>query len=202
MIKEKKCKGQGIAIGYGCGKMTKVENRIYGLGKMCGCYSDWLLNSEPGKIKMQKALLKVQKPRLEFEKAEKETKEKKGISGALLVTKTVVHAYVRERDKGKNCISCGCQWNDFFQAGHHYKSETYTTLKFNLDNIHGQCQQCNLRKDGNFDEYALNLPYRIGIKRYNDLQSLASIDKQFSKVWNLENLKEIRENIKKLKKSL
>lgn len=202
MIKEKKCKGQGVAIGYGCGKMTKVEHRIYGLGKMCGCYSDWLLNSEPGKIKMQKALQKAQKPRLEFEKVQQENKEKKGISGALLVTKTLVHAYVRERDKNKPCISCGCQWNSDFQAGHHYAAGSFETLRFNLDNIHGQCQQCNLYKEGNFDNYALNLPFRIGIKKYNDLQSLASIDKQFSKVWNLENLKEIREKVKILKKSL
>ena len=202
MIKEKKCKGQGKAFGFGCGKMTKVENRIYGLGKMCGCYSDWLLNSDAGKVKMQQSISKVQKPRLEFEKAEKDLKEKKGISGALLVTKTLVHAYVRERDKGKPCISCGTPWNSDFQCGHHYKSETFVTLRFNLDNLNGQCQQCNLRKEGAFDNYALNLPYRIGIKKYNDLQSLASIDKQFSKVWNLENLKEIMENVKKLRKDL
>lgn len=202
MIKEKKCKGQGKAIGFGCGKMTKVENRVYGLGKMCGCYSDWLLNSENGKILMQKSILKVQKPRLEFEKAEKELKEKKGISGALLVTKTLVHAYVRERDKYKPCISCGGQWNDTFQAGHFYAAGSFETLRFNLDNIHGQCEKCNLFESGNFENYSLKLPYRIGIKKYNDLQSLASIDKQFTKVWNLENLKEIRDKIKILKKSL
>ena len=202
MIKEKKCKGQGKAFGFGCGKMTKVENRIFGLGKMCGCYSDWLLNSDAGKLKMQQSISKVQKPRLEFEKAEKELKEKKGISGALLVTKTLLHAYVRERDKNKNCVSCGTQWNDTFQAGHFYAAGSFETLRFNLDNINGQCQQCNLYLAGNYENYALNLPFRIGIKKYNDLQSLASIDKQFSKVWNLENLKEIRENVKKLRKDL
>jgi len=202
MIKEKKCKGQGKAFGFGCGKMTKVENRVYGLGKMCGCYSDWLLNSDAGKTLMQKSILKVQKPRLEFEKAEKELKEKKCISGALLVTKTLVHAYVRERDKGKNCIACGCQWSEDFHASHFYAAGSFETLRFNLDNIHSGCIQCNLFKEGNFEQYSLNLPFRIGIKKYNDLQSLASIDKQFSKVWNLENLKEIRENVKKLRKDL
>jgi hypothetical protein len=199
MIKEKKCCGQGLAKGFGCGKLTKVENRVYGLGKMCGCYSDWLLNSENGKIKMQKSILKVQKPRLELEQATKEHIEKKGINGALLVTKTIVHAYVRERDKYKNCISCGCQWNDKFQAGHFYAAGSFETLKFNLDNIHGQCEQCNLFKSGNFDNYALRLPERIGIEKYNELVKLASIDKQFSKVWNIDNLQEIRNNIKKLK---
>lgn len=199
MIKEKACKGQGLAIGYGCGKKTNVSNRIYGLGKMCGCYSDWLLNSDNGKIKMQKSLLKVQKPRLELEQAHKEHVEKKGISGALLVTKTIVHACVRERDKGKPCISCGCNWNSDFQAGHYYPAGSFETLKFNLDNIHGQCQKCNLFDSGNFENYTLNLPQRIGLESFESLNHKASIDKQFSKVWNLENLKEIRDNIKKLK---
>jgi hypothetical protein len=200
MIKEKKCKGQGKAFGYGCGKLTNVENRIYGLGKMCGCYSDWLLNSDIGKSILQKSISNVQKPRIELEKAYKEHKEKKGIAGALLVTKTLVHAYVRKRDQGKPCISCGCQWNDKFQAGHYYPGGSFETLKFNLDNINGQCEQCNLFKSGNFENYTLNLPKRIGIDRFDNLVKLAEIDKQFSKVWNLENLKEIRENIKKLNK--
>lgn len=200
MIKQKSCKGQGKAFGYGCGKLTNVENRIYGLGKMCGCYSDWLLNSDIGKSIMFKSINKVQKPRLDFEKAHKENKEKKGIAGALLVTKTLVHAYVRKRDKDMNCISCGCQWNDKFQAGHYYPGGSFETLKFNLDNINGQCEQCNLFKEGNFENYTLNLPKRIGSDRFDNLVKLAEIDKQFSKVWNLEKLKEIRENIKKLNK--
>jgi hypothetical protein len=200
MIKEKKCKGQGKAFGYGCGKLTNVENRIYGLGKMCGCYSDWLLNSDIGKSILQKSISNVQKPRIELEKAYKEHKEKKGIAGALLVTKTLVHAYVRKRDQGKPCISCGCQWNDKFQAGHYYPGGSFETLKFNLDNINGQCEQCNLFKSGNFENYTLNLPKRIGSDRFDNLVKLAEIDKQFNKVWNLENLKEIRENIKKLNK--
>jgi hypothetical protein len=200
MIKQKKCKGQGKAFGYGCGKLTNIENRIYGLGKMCGCYSDWLLNSDIGKSILQKSISNVQKPRIELEKAYKEHKEKKGIAGALLVTKTLVHAYVRKRDQGKPCVSCGCQWNDKFQAGHYYPGGSFETLKFNLDNINGQCEQCNLFKSGNFENYTLNLPKRIGSDRFDNLVKLAEIDKQFSKVWNLENLKEIRENIKKLNK--
>ena len=35
MIKEKKCKGHGVAKGFGCGKMIDVKFRVYGLGKMC-----------------------------------------------------------------------------------------------------------------------------------------------------------------------
>jgi hypothetical protein len=196
MIKEKVCKGIGIAIGFGCGKLTKVENRIYGLGKMCGCYSDWLLNSENGKIKMTKSILKIQKPRLDFESKQLEKKELTRLKLMLNTTKTKVHAYVRNRDIGLNCISCNTPYSDDFQAGHFYPAGSFETLKFHLDNINGQCVQCNLFKDGNFENYSLNLPKRIGLERYQNLVQLAEIDKQFQKVWTVEKLKEIQKLLK------
>ena len=200
MIKEKQCKGQGIAKGYGCGAITSVQNRVYGLGKMCGCYSDWLLNSENGKIKMSKALNHVQKPRLEFEKAETEKKTRSKLKQTHNHTKILVHAYVRERDKGKPCVSCGADWKPDFQCGHHYPAGSFETLKYHLDNLHGQCQGCNLYNSGNFENYALRLPNRIGIENYQNLVKLAEIDKQASKVWNIDSLLEIQKQIKQLTK--
>jgi len=145
---------------------------------------------------------KKEKQAVKFKEFELEHKEEKSLKASLINTRIQVHEYIRLRDKGKNCISCNTTWKSDFEAGHHYSAASFLTLKFNLDNIHGQCVFCNQYKDSNFANYALNIPYRIGIKKYNDLQSLASIDKQFSKVWNLENLKEIRENVKKLRKDL
>lgn len=145
---------------------------------------------------------KKEKQAFKFKEFEQEHNNEKSLKASLINTKMQVHEYVRLRDKGKNCISCNTTWKSDFEAGHHYPAGSFETLKFNLDNIFGQCHFCNNYKGGNFENYALNLPFRIGIKKYNDLQSLASIDKQFSKVWNLENLKEIRENVKKLRKDL
>jgi hypothetical protein len=142
---------------------------------------------------------KKAKANKDFETAEIKDKEEKKLKASLINTKTQVHAYVRNRDKGKPCISCGTNWNQDFQCGHHYKSETFLTLRFNLDNLHGQCRRCNLHLEGAFDNYALNLPNRIGIERYNKLVELASIDKQFEKVWNVDNLKEVRMLLKENK---
>lgn len=199
-VKPKPCKGTGQAKGYGCGITTL--HRTYGLGKMCGCYSGWLLNSDAGKVKLNKVLDRVKKPRLELEKAEKEHKDINLIKNALKTTKTAVHEYVRLRDKGKPCISCGEPWRPGFQAGHYHKAELYETLKFNLLNIHGQCVGCNIHRDGNLEKYNINLPLRIGSEAFNELQKLASVDKHYSKVWNVENLKEIRDNVKRLTKLL
>lgn len=194
-LKEKPCKGIDKAKGYGCGKLTM--HRVHGLGKMC-CYPDWLLNSDAGKAKLSKSIFKVQKPRLDFEKTEIEHKATSELNKAKKLTKTAVHAYVRQRDAGKPCISCGEPWRPDFQAGHYHKAELFETLKFNLDNIHGQCTGCNIHKDGNLEQYNINLPLRIGHERFAALQGLAQIDKHQVKVWNIENLKEIRESVKKL----
>lgn len=200
----KKCQGtkhQGTK-GWGCGKI--VKKRTYGLGEECKCYQKWLLNSELGKIKISKLALKVQAPRIkankEFETAKIEAKSKKSLRTALEYTKKVVHAYVRERDKGKPCVTCETPWNVTFQAGHCYKAETFTSIKFHLSNINGQCVQCNIHYEGRPQEYLLKLPKRIGVEEFRNLEYLASIDKQQSKVWNVFKLEEIRNQIKFLKK--
>jgi len=145
---------------------------------------------------------KIQKQQKEFAVVERKYNDEKKLTASLLNTKTQVHAYVRKRDEGKPCISCNKPHEKTFEAGHHYSANSFLTLKFNLDNINGQCLYCNRHLESNFDNYALNLPNRIGTESYDKLVKLAGVDKQFSKVWNLENLKEIRDNIKKLNKEL
>ncbi len=123
---------------------------------------------------------------------EKEKKDRKKLTTLLKSVKNTCHEYIRLRDKGKPCISCGTQWHQEFQAGHFYKAETFSTIKFNELNIHGQCVQCNIRKDGNNSEYTVRLPDRIGFKDFEHLNYLASIDKKTNFKWERENLIEIR----------
>ena len=154
--KLKPCKGTGNAKGYGCGKPT--FHRVYGLGKMCGCYSDWLLNSEAGKIKLEKSILKATKPRRELEKAEKERKQRNTLSQEIQKTQTIVNRYIRERDKHKPCIVSNIPWMPTFEAGHCYSKKQYSAIRFDYDNLHGQSINSNRFKDGEHDAYLINLP--------------------------------------------
>jgi hypothetical protein len=198
-IKSKPCKGTGKAKGFGCGKLTK--HRVYGIGKMC-CYSDWLLNSENGKIHLEKITLKVTKPRKDFQKFKKERKERIGLASLLESVKTVCHKYIRLRDKGKPCISCQNPYQTNHQAGHFYKAELFSLVRFNEFNINGQCEQCNLRREGNESEYRINLPDRIGEANFNELNKLASFEKRTSHKWDRLNLIEIRNYYKQKIKEL
>lgn len=198
-VKEKPCKGTGNAKGYGCGKLT--QHRIYGLGKMC-CYADWLYNSPKGLEKVRKAALKVSKPRLEYETAKKERKDRNKITTLIESVKTVCHNYIKLRDKGKPCISCGAPYHSEHQAGHYYKAELYSSLKFNEWNINGQCVRCNIRLEGNLSQYVVNLPSRIGEDNFRVIEGMADVEKKLKWKWDRESLKSIREYYKQKIKEL
>ena len=197
--KEKPCKGTGKAKGHGCGKM--VLERVYGLGKYC-CYKSWLLNTPEGKERINKATLKATKPRRELEQAEKQRIANKSMSSLLLYLRDICHEYIRTRDKGKPCISCGCQWHSDFQAGHYKKAELISSLKFDERNINGQCVKCNIRKDGNIEGYRIGLIERYGSKYLEELDKEAVIYTQSQFKWSREELNRLKEYYRRKLKQL
>ena len=186
----------------GCGKVG--YKLVYGLCP--SCLYKWGKSTERGKKWMNKMFIPKVSKKMEgfvnLQEAFTEKKSSKSLKASKENTKKVVHAYVRKRDKGKPCISCPSLWNDTFEAGHCHKAELYETLKYDLDNIHGQCVQCNRRKEGNLENYFVNLPGRIGEERFKALMNRALEDKKQSKVWDIFKLKEIRLKIKSLTKEL
>ncbi len=207
----KRCKGTSKSSGHGCGKELDFvigQNGIksykakYGLGYSCGCFAKWLYTSEEGKKMQKSAISQVQKPRLELEKAMSEHKSNKSLSWLIQNTVNTCHEYIRLRDKEKPCISCGQPWHSDFHAGHFYKAELYSTLKFDETNISGQCPKCNNFNDGNESGYRVGL-----IKRYSKgfldlLDSKALLDKKTPFKWDRNKLNEIRNYYKQKIKEL
>ena len=108
--------------------------------------------------------------------------------------------YIRERDKGKPCISCGTTTATKWDAGHYLKAELYTGLIFNEDNVHRQCQRCNQYGGGMQAEYRIGLVERIGEEAVLRLE--ASKDELRVYKWTDEELAEIEKKSKKMLKSL
>ena len=200
-VKPKKCKGTGKAIGHGCGKLNTY--RAFGLGKECRCYQDWLLSSDEGKEYLDKITLKITAPRESLEKAEKQDKDRKKLSYLLVNVRNTCHEFIRLRDEYKPCISCGTPWNSNFQAGHCYKAEKYSNLKFDEKNINGQCKQCNLFKEGAESSYRAGLMQRFGAEHVAYLDAKAEHYKQNHYEWDIFELQELRkyyqEKLKELK---
>lgn len=104
-------------------------------------------------------------------------------------TTKIFNAYIRKRDEGKPCISCGRYVP--LQAGHFYSANMYPTLRFDEDNVHGQCMQCNYFSDFK-ENYRKNLIERIGIDRVQQLDNKALKYKQETFKWDVNQLKKLQ----------
>ena len=137
-----------------------------------------------------------------LKKEEKHHKERKRLPEALKQTQIVFNEYIRLRDRFKPCISSGNQWKSDFDAGHLFSVKQYSELRFDEDNVHGQSIQDNRFNEGNFEDYLINVRYRIGDDRLNALLKRAEISKQRVYKWTLEELSIIRNNYKQKIKEL
>jgi len=188
----KKCKTCRELLDYTERNGLKTYNAKYGYGVKCGCLSKFYLNTEEGQEKLKKITVKVTKPRKDLEQAKKEHKNRTGLTTLLKAVKDVCHRYIRERDKGKPCISCGTPYKHDHEAGHYYPSNQFSTLRFNEFNISGQCIACNRINEGNFENYTIHLPKRIGKEAFETLNALAEKEKRTNHKWDREELKKTR----------
>lgn len=141
-------------------------------------------------------------------KVAKDWKEQKKVIKESLLTKSdylnlaqkVFNTYIRLRDKGKTCISCDRVLKDNdINASHFFSVGAYPNLRFNEDNVHNSCVNCNQYKHGNQKEYDLRLPNRIGIERYQKLLEERNKPLKLSIDEIKELIKKYREKIAELK---
>lgn len=135
-------------------------------------------------------------------KAIKEKKERQRLPEALKQTQIIFNEYIRLRDRHKPCISSNNPWKSDFDAGHLFSVKQYSELRFDEDNVHGQSIQDNRFKEGNFEDYIVNVRYRIGDDRLKELLKSAEISKQRPYKWTLDELSKIRKKYKQKIKEL
>jgi len=101
-------------------------------------------------------------------------------------TQDVFNAWVRQRDEGKPCISCGKPGN---QAGHYFPVKGFSSLRFDERNVNLQCAYCNCYMHGNQAMYRIGLVKRIGEENVLDLEADAVNNRV--KKWTRDELQEI-----------
>lgn len=120
------------------------------------------------------------------------------------------NAYIRARDAGKPCISCGkplkqagcgSRGDKGFDAGHYRTVGACSALRFDELNCHAQCVACNQHLSGNIVEYRINLRERIGDAELERLESTNPL-----RSWTIEEAKSIKAEykakIKQVKESM
>ncbi|WP_438423244.1 recombination protein NinG [Aquimarina macrocephali] len=122
------------------------------------------------------------------------------IPNLLKEVKKVCHAYIKARDRQGNyaiCISCQNTFMaDIMQAGHFFKSELYSCVRFNENNINLQCEHCNCFEEGNLSMYEPNLIKKIGLESFIELQDTVDAYKRSFFKWDRSSLIEIIEYYK------
>jgi len=107
----------------------------------------------------------------DWRKEKKKRKEKLMTrSDWMKLAQVTFNKYIRQRDINKGCISCGASLQGVkFDAGHFYSVGSYPRLRFDENNVHGQCVRCNQHLHGNISEYSHKLPLRIGKDNFDTL---------------------------------
>ncbi|NMX65542.1 recombination protein NinG [Pseudomonas sp. WS 5079] len=80
-------------------------------------------------------------------------------------TQQAFNAWIRARDAGHPCISCGTTADVQYCAGHYRTTAASPELRFEPLNVHLQCNRnCNMGKSGNLLGYRPGLIQKIGIE--------------------------------------
>lgn len=105
----------------------------------------------------------------------------------------VFNAWIRDRDKDYPCINCGKYKT--LQAGHFYAAGKFNALRFNEDNVNGECLACNYyNSQSHAHGYLPNLIKKIGKERVEQLDYIAQTtrswkDNRFEFIYVIEKYK-------------
>ena len=108
-------------------------------------------------------------------------KKQKSLPKLKAELQVLFNRFIVLRDKDKPCISCGK--NNYLQAGHYFAVKGYDGLRFDEDNVHGECAGCNCFDESHLINYGENLKDKIGLVRYNDLCRRAKLYKLSGYKW-------------------
>lgn len=113
-------------------------------------------------------------------------------------TQTAFNAWIRERDAGQPCISCGTTADVQYCAGHYRTTAAAPELRFEPLNVHLQCNRnCNMGKSGNLLGYRPRLIEKIGLAAVEWLEGPHE-----PKKYTIEELKALTAHYRKLTREL
>lgn len=168
--------------------------------KCCVCKTDYFKSKTTQKVCSTKCAIELAKEKNnKIIKKIKAKEKKEGLeklktkSDYLKDVQKVFNQYIRLRDKNKRCISCNCIIKGVGHASHYFSVGGHPNLRFNEDNVHLSCIECNVYLHGNIVEYSIRLPERIGVEKYDKLRDLRNLKKHYS-IPELIALKEYYKN--------
>jgi hypothetical protein len=128
--------------------------------KVCG-WACGLAIASVNRAPARKALAQVERREIKVRK-----EKLKSRADHLRDTQQAFNAWIRERDAGQPCISCGTTADVQYCAGHYRTTAACPELRFDPLNVHLQCNRnCNMGKSGNLLGYRPRLLQKIGAEK-------------------------------------
>lgn len=138
----------------------------------------------------------------------KKRKQYKPISRpqAIKQADTYFSHYIRLRDSNEQgigrCITCNksVDWKNAHCG--HYISRRHFAVRYHLDNCHLQCEECNVHKGGNLEEYRKVLNHIFGHDKVEYLEIMSRGARKYTMVDLEETAKDYKrmsENLKEKK---
>lgn len=163
----------------------KQFNRKYCYKDECNdAYFEWLKDQ---------AIKKAQRKRTQY------NKDTETVQQLMKRAQKVFNEFIRERDKGKKCISCSNKLQGKFDAGHYVSSGSCKALTFDENNVHGQCVACNQHKHGNLISYREGLIKRIGEANVLELEQRRHETVKYTRNELQQIITEYKQKVKNLK---
>lgn len=163
------------------------------LGQAVCNYACGLAIKDVNQEKARKALADVGRKELKAAKEKIKTRAEH-----MKDAQTAFNAWVRARDAGLPCISCGTTADIQYAAGHFRSAGGHPELRFDPLNVHLQCNRnCNMAKSGNLGPYRIELIKRIGQEKVDWLEGPHE-----PKRYTIEDLKAIKAHYRALAREL
>ena len=121
--------------------------------------------SEKGQASAKKALADIERKDIKVRK-----EKLKSRADHLKDTQHAFNAWIRARDAGQPCISCGTTADVQYCAGHYRTTGSCPELRFEPLNVHKQCAPCNNHKSGDIVNYRIELVKRVGVESVDWLE--------------------------------
>lgn len=121
----------------------------------------------------------------------------KSIPQLIKIAERHFNAYIRRRDAQGDyfiCISCSQQKHiSMMHAGHYLSAGHNAKVRFDENNVNGQCSACNAHLHGNQARYRENLVRKIGADAVEMLEGISRMAHKwdrYSLVYIIETYKE------------
>lgn len=194
---KRKCKQCGVY--FPVSEMVKVPAGVF----CCIAHAtEWAVNAR------QKAQDRIKRQNACDDKAEKKASRERDLERLKSVqnisffhkrAQSAFNAFIRERDNGRPCISCGKPDNGQHQrhASHYRSVGACSSLRYDERNVHASCSVCNNYLSGNVASYRIWLVEHLGVKVVEWMEAQPKSCK-----WTREQLEAIESEYKQKTKSM